>query len=411
MRNLKFNSDIFILLGLISFLITGIFQNAAAEGGTVWERFSEFDPESDVVVNHNPLSEMLVGTVFPMGKSRYRLGQKGKNQKVTGTRIASTTSSKPSRLEGNRLMIHAFTKDHKEFYAGYQKGLENLSERRALATLNHNEQLAFWLNLHNVVVINMLIEEYPISKLKRVRLGHKGKGSYWSQKVTTIEGVALSLDDIENILYHNWDSPLVIYGLFQGSIGGPSLQRVAYDGKGVWKQLEESAVEFVNSNRGVRVKGSKAEVSLIYDWGKAAFGGSDAAVLAHIQDYAHTSFHGSDLSGLTSVKYKTYDWQVADLLGGTKHTGYKSNYAAFLANFNSVQGGAGETQFGGVDVTGWMVKNYGSSEFNLRDIFPPQAFAIITEAYRNNDIPRRTPVITSTECMPGDACEEVERGQ
>jgi hypothetical protein len=362
---------------------------------------------------------MLRQTVFPLGTSKRILGTKAKGTTYTGSRISrgGGSNASPSRYEGNRLMLHAFRDEHDDFFKGYQKGLENLSNRRPLRELNKNEQLAFWLNLHNVIVINKLVEEYPVSKIKSFRVSKRAT-PFWEQKVTTIEGVPLSLMDIEQIVYHNFDNPVAIYGLFQGTIGGPRLPTVAFTGENVWMVLENNAAEFVNSNRGVRPKGIKIEVSIFYEWSKAAFGGSDEAVLDHIFSYANYGFLG-DMSGVQSLKYKTYNWKIADLLGGTLHTGITINYAALLANYNSRQGGTnsaaaaiigrsgeGETQMGSFDVTSWLIDNAPIGS-NLETLLPPYAYDLITQAFQNNDLPFRIPVITTIECPPGDPCEEV----
>jgi hypothetical protein len=52
------------------------------------------------------------------------------------------------------------------------------------------------------------------------------------KKLLTVDGVALSLNDIQfNILKHNYaNNPLIIYGLYQGVIGGPNIRKSAYTG-------------------------------------------------------------------------------------------------------------------------------------------------------------------------------------
>ncbi|MCH8347074.1 MAG: DUF547 domain-containing protein [Proteobacteria bacterium] len=416
MNRYLFFSFIFGAILILGFVAVPGNFSAYAQNSPVWERFSDFDPDSEITVNHSPLSNILRQTVFPFGTSKRILGTKANaSSTYTGTRIArgGGGTASPSRYEGNRLMLHAFSDEHEDFFKGYQKGLENLSNRRPLRELNKNEQLAFWLNLHNVIVINKLIDEYPISKLKSLRKSKRGT-PFWEQKVTLVEGVPLSLLDIENIVYHNFDNPAAIYGLFQGTIGGPSLPRVAFDGENVWDVLEDNAAEFVNSNRGVRPKGTKAEVSEFYEWSKAAFGNSDEAVLDHIFSYANYSFLGN-ISGVQTLKYKTYNWKIADLLGGTLHSGSSSNYAIFLSNANAKSNTEGRPnassgevpQFGSFDLTGWL-HSYAPKGFNLENLIPPGAYELITAAFQHNDLPFRTPVITTIECPPGDPCIEVD---
>ena len=52
--------------------------------------------------------------------------------------------------------------------------------------------------------------------------------------------------------------------------------------------LKRAAEEFVNSNRGVRMRGSQARISKIYDWGKAAFPDWENDLARHLRGFAKT---------------------------------------------------------------------------------------------------------------------------
>ncbi|MCH7806363.1 MAG: DUF547 domain-containing protein [Proteobacteria bacterium] len=375
--------SLFILI--TAFLIPGISWQGLTQGQAVtpWERFAAYDAASKVTIDHSPLTSTLKNSVMPFGRSTSRKKTTGKKEFFKNSHIPKLLNGSPSRLEGNRLMIHAFSEQHTAFFKNYQEGLENISLQHPLKTLNHNEQLAYWLNLYNVIVISKVIEEYPISKLKIFR---KEGQSFWRQKVTMVENFPLSLTDIEQILIRNWDSPLVIYGLFQGSIGGPSLSREAYTGENVWKLLDQNAAEFVNSNRGVIPRKDQLEVSLFYQWTKGAFENSDEVLLAHINAYAEPKFMG-DISHLGSIKYKYYDWYVADLMEGRTHAGDSSREDNFFPEPGTIE---------------WHLVQAGM--WNDLRMLPPGARKLLIEAITTNEMPIKTPVITTLECAPGDPC-------
>ena len=275
----------FLTLTFVLFFSNPGFSEEGLNDGQLWQRFSESDPSSKTRIDHQALTDMLKKTVFVVGNSRGFLGNEKPAQYIN-SKINITQSLTPSRFEGNRLFVHDFTDYHIDFFRDYKTGLENLSERRALGTFNKGEQLAYWLNLYNVIVINKLVDEYPIQTLKPLRSSKSGNKSFWDEKVTTVGGVPLSLRDIEKILFNNFNSPLVAFGLWQGSIGGPKLQNQAYTKKNVWRLLENNAVEFVNSNRGLRPpRGSRMKVSQFYQWVLPAFGTSEDHVLMFIREY------------------------------------------------------------------------------------------------------------------------------
>ncbi len=361
---------------LLIFLIFG--SEIYAE--EVWETFSDFDEKSEIHLNHKPLTDILQQVVLPVGRSKTLNNSKGKVEQYVGSKIRYGNNTR-SRTEGNRIFIHAFDDGHKDFFKGYQKGLENVSNRIPLKNLSKDEQLAFWLNLYNVIVINKLIEEYPVQRLEFFRKEKRGKPAFADQKVTVVAGVQLSLRDIERILFKNWDTPLVIYGLYQGAIGGPSLSNQAFDSETVWMVLTKSGTEFVNSNRGVRPQKKYLEISLIYDWFEDAFPGTGYSILSHIHRLADPGFLG-DITGYTEVKAKYYDWYIADMLGGVLHTGMKST--STLIDDSLFRYDPGRTN-------------------TLRGL-PPQALGLLQEIVINNDIPRFVPIITTEECAPGEDC-------
>ena len=397
-----------------------------SSASAVWEQFSGFDAESDVRVNHQPLDDFLRQTVLPVGRSKGKMGTQARQSTYTGSRIRSSTSASPSKYEGNRVLYHSFTEEHSQFLKAYKEGLERLSNRRPLREMNKDEQLAFWLNLYNVTVLDRVADEYPIQKLKSLRQS-KRQTPFWGQKTVTVEGVSLSLVDIEQILFRNWDDPRVIYGLYQGSIGGPSLPNIAFTAENVWTLLNNNALEFVNSNRGVRAKGANsAEVSKMYDWALEAFGNSDHAIISHIIKYAD-AFHG-DMTGLSSIKPKYYDWNIADLVGGTLHKGQHTQLGGILTAQGGQESGSGPSSLvSGTPVgipsptinnTGGEVFTYRGDMLGLYESFadrlsgealsalPQPAILFLKEVMVHNDLPEGTPSVTVIDCEM-EECEQV----
>jgi len=389
---------------IVGFLFLLPFSVLSQSGG-VAGKFAAYDENSTARINHGPLTAYLDATVFPVGRS-YRILGDEKPEAYRGSHIKTSKSLSPSRFEGSRIMIHAFTEGHKEFFRAYQVGLERLSSRRSLSAFNKNEQAAFWLNLYNVIVINKLIEEYPISNLKSLRSTKRGKTSFWDEKVTTIEGAPLSLTDIEDILFTNFDTPLVAFGLWQGSIGGPRLLNYAYTGNNVWRSLERNAVEFVNSNRGLRPPtGTRMSVSDYYEWTMPAFGTTQDHVLSFIKEYADPNFI-SGVDNVTTLSFKIYDWTIADLLGGSKHSGQDTQLGGVLtAGSSQPQGLAAAASEGGpppVSLTR-LIGSYQDSQPTGGVGLPDVA----VELFQGIQLNTRTfnPVITTEECGPDEVCK------
>ena len=308
-------------------------QDAAGDADP-FARFGNYTEESDLSIDHGAWNSLLGSTVVVIEASN-RVMAGSRSRPRTGTKI-SRGSGTAARRESNRVLFHLLEKEHEEQISKYRRELERLPKFYPLADFDKDEQLAYWLNLHNVTLYEQLAQRYPVAKLKTLRNGRRNQPSLWDEKLLTVEGVALSLRDIQdNILIRHWKSPMVLYGLYQGAIGGPSLPNRAFTAENVHAVLRSAASEFVNSNRGFKMWSGKARVSQTYEWGAAAFPDWENDIVSHLTEFAKSSRKAS-LAKATGVKANLYDWGIADTKGGTLSAGPAHSTAA---GFLSMKGG------------------------------------------------------------------------
>lgn len=186
-------------------------------------------------------------------------------------------------------------------------------ESVAVAHLDRSEQLAYWLNLYNALTVQVVLDHYPVASIRDIAIspGLFASGP-WDRALTTVDGVALSLNDIEHrILRPLWRDPRVHYGLNCASIGCPNLPLAAITGADVDVTLEAGARAFVNHPRGVSVTGAGLEVSSIYVWFREDFGGSDRSVIAHLRRHADADL-AATLAAFDRINDHHYDWSLND---------------------------------------------------------------------------------------------------
>ncbi|MEX0299554.1 MAG: DUF547 domain-containing protein, partial [Kordiimonas sp.] len=172
---------------------------------------------------------------------------------------------------------------------------------------------AYWLNLYNITLIEQLAKEYPFRKLKKMKTSKKG---IWTRKLLNVAGVPLSLNDIQHtILPNKWDTTLVMYGLFQGFIGGPSVQKTAFTRHNVQKLLIASAKEFVNSNRGMKVNGKALRVSSFYKENEALFPSWKVDIKKHILSLSNDRMKPR-VNSTSKIKTLSMDYETTDLFAG-----------------------------------------------------------------------------------------------
>lgn len=325
------DTTVVVLCGVLT-----LYEVANATDSAVPEPFQRFDDNSKYSITYDDLSGLLGNVVVNSGPSTRAITNVPAD--ITGTRMKAKVKRFTAN-EGNRFFFETF-KDNdagQEFLRSIQKNLEQLPGETPLEKFSRDEQLAYWLNLYNVTVLNEIIAVYPKRTLKRLFMG---KNSIFEKKLLMVSGIPLSLNDIQfTILNQNYDNnPLIIYGLYQGIVGGPNIRSSAYNGENVYYTLEENAFEFINSNRGTFTNDEVIfRVSSLYERNKGYFPDFDSDLTSHLMLHIEGKERDA-LQAASRLKPDINDWTVTDL-GGTRHDeigrSLAHNNAALLDSYRS----------------------------------------------------------------------------
>lgn len=184
-------------------------------------------------------------------------------------------------------------------------------QRAEVSKLNRSEQLAFWLNLYNAGSLYKTLEQLPArSSLKEKYLPGADGGTGWDETWLTVEGMRLSLNDIQyRILYAYWPAELVVYGLSCPALGCPDFPTRAFQSNDVEERLRQAAHDFVNRGRTVKFKKGKLRVSSLYWWQREAIWGDDQAILEHLRAYAVGKLKAA-LASIESIHETSFDWRI-----------------------------------------------------------------------------------------------------
>lgn len=297
-------------------------QDGSAAAPAPDSRFDRFAPKANPVntrIDYAIWDEALKFMVFRMGRS-IREGAPTVNPSM-GTRRLYGHESR-YRLEGNRVVFEFLEPNVIASLTEYRQDLERTADKVDIASLSRNEQLAFWINLHNAAVIEQIALNYPLSQPSRMKIGDTGL-PLDEARFITINGVAMSPKDIRTrIVYPNWKNPKVIYGFWRGEIGGPSIRDTAFTADNVGELLDESAREFVNSLRGTEQRGDTLHVSTIYS--EAApfyFRDWQSDLRAHLAGYANDEVKPM-IAETTKAEASIYEYAIADLANGEREPSY-----------------------------------------------------------------------------------------
>jgi len=227
--------------------------------------------------------------------------------------IADFNRAFTSEQRGRTKIAYSAVKtDGAVFMAQYLRYLS----RVPVTSLNRDDQLAYWLNTRNFLIVQAMAEAPNRRRLNTLRGTADAPGSMWTEKRIAVEGVELSIDDIERgILVANFsDDANLLYGLYQGTTSGPSFPEEAFTGSAVRTQLASLGQDFVNSRTGVKASRSKVEVPAIYDWyGEAFFGGDTAARTEHLISLADGR-RAERLAAATDFKIRKFGYASDELV-------------------------------------------------------------------------------------------------
>ncbi|WP_298468983.1 DUF547 domain-containing protein [uncultured Erythrobacter sp.] len=227
------------------------------------------------------------------------------------------------RLEGSMVAFSFMNKEVIESFAEYRRDLEGVAETLDIQSLPRNEQLAFWLNLHNVALVEQISKEWPIRQPREIEIDGVPLDD---AKFITIRGISLSPKDIRTrIVFPNWKDPAVIYGFWRGEIGGPAMQREAFAASTVSNLLDRAGREFANSRRGVENRGKTLHVSQLYE--EAApfyFPNFGTDLREHLLDFANEDVR-KKIGKTREVKATLREHDIADLAGGARGNAFFAN--------------------------------------------------------------------------------------
>ena len=267
-------------LFLIAILTVGSGPAGAAPEAELWARWIAFDPASTATVGHGAWTAFL---------DRYRVvGTDG----IARVRYAAVDASDRAALDSY---------------------LDLLGTTRVSA-LDRPEQRAFWINLYNALTVRLVLDHMPVDSIRDIDIspGMFADGP-WGAALLAVEGAPLTLDDIEHrILRPIWHDPRLHYVLNCASLGCPDLPPEAATAANAERLLDAAARAYVNHPRGVSFDPDDGlVVSSLYDWYAADFGGSDAAVIAHLRRYAEPAL-AERLAAAGEIGEDAYDWRLND---------------------------------------------------------------------------------------------------
>jgi len=183
-----------------------------------------------------------------------------------------------------------------------------------VSSLSRDDQLAYWLNTHNMLVMQAMTDSKARRNMSTARGTADAPGEMWTKKRITVQGTDLSLHDIEkNIIVANFaDKPNAVFGLYQGTKGSPAFKGDGFHGATLDADLAAAGQAHVKNH--LKVKGSKAQIPAVMYWYVAdLFGGDQDALRAQLVSLSSEK-NAKKLSEVTKFETRKFSYSSDELI-------------------------------------------------------------------------------------------------
>ncbi len=123
--------------------------------------------------------------------------------------------------------------------------------------------LAYWINAYNAIVLRGVIDAYPITSVKDIKVFN----GFFNRSDWTIGGQTLTLDHLENkIIRPQFKDPRIHFVVNCGAASCPELENNAFAGETLDARLDSAAHHFANNKKHLYLVDNTLYLSKILDW-------------------------------------------------------------------------------------------------------------------------------------------------
>jgi hypothetical protein len=234
-------------------------------------------------------------------------------------------------------------RDGMVYYRALQSGRAGLD--RYVASLNvpaetyaawsRPQQMAFWLNAYNALVLQTVVSNYPV----RGKSADYPVGSIrlipgaFDKTKHRVAGRSLTLDEIEKTVMPEFKEPRLFLALGRGAVGSGRLRSEAFSADRLPKQLDAVAIDMMTHEQMIKIDRQQGTISLspIFSWREAEFVAAydpgatgvfaerspiERAVIAFITPRLLPLEKEFVQKNGFRIAFHPFDWRLNDLTGG-----------------------------------------------------------------------------------------------
>ena len=169
--------------------------------------------------------------------------------------------------------------------------------------------LAFWINAYNALTIKGVLDHYPTTSVRKIKLF----GGFFSSIKFQVGGRSYTLDNIEHdIIRYEFGDPRIHFALVCASLGCPILENRAFVPETLEERLDNVAANFINNPEKVRLdrENGVLYLSQIFEWYAEDFEDTHNGVIDFIAEYLPETDAAFLKREKVQLQYLQYDWSL-----------------------------------------------------------------------------------------------------
>ena len=169
--------------------------------------------------------------------------------------------------------------------------------------------LAFWINAYNALTIKGVLDHYPTTSVRKIRLF----GGFFSRIKFQVGGRSYTLDNIEHdIIRYEYGDPRIHFALVCASLGCPILEKRVFVPETLEERLDNATAKFINNSEKVRLdrENRVLYLSKIFEWYAEDFEDTHDSVINFIAEYLPETDAAFLKKEKVQLQYLEYDWSL-----------------------------------------------------------------------------------------------------
>jgi hypothetical protein len=173
------------------------------------------------------------------------------------------------------------------------------------ASLSRNDRLAFWINAYNALVVDKVVELWPIESVLPIE-------GFFDRMEYRVAGQDMTLNRLEDDMIRGpyFGDPRFHFALVCAAVSCAPLRSEAYEGARLDEQLDDQTRRFVRATTRIDTGNRSIHISKMFEWFNRDFQGDTGGHRAFLSRYVSDADQSAIRATVNFFHFDEYDWAV-----------------------------------------------------------------------------------------------------